>query len=203
MIDGAYAMIHAAMPPTPVSVLRRAYRDGVHFQSSRGVTASKCVHVCEQRLQALKELDDSGELTVRIEAAISWQDDIFPVRRRWELLSGERHYYRSARPECQRGEVPLRRHRGAEVLVPADPLARRVELARQAQPDPRAHHRHGGGHGQPRHPRHRPLHRRRRARVFLDAVAEARRRNGFSGAPPVPTAPCCTRATCRASRNSM
>ena len=97
MIDGAYAMIHAAMPPTPVSVLRRAYRDGVHFQSSRGVTASKYVHVCEQRLQALKELDDSGELTVRIEAAISWQDDIFPVRRRWELLSGERHYYRSAR----------------------------------------------------------------------------------------------------------
>jgi predicted amidohydrolase YtcJ len=32
-----------------------------------------------------------------VEAAISWQDDIFPVRRRWELLAGERHYYRSAR----------------------------------------------------------------------------------------------------------
>ncbi|MDF3161908.1 hypothetical protein P3C24_13170, partial [Pseudomonas proteolytica] len=41
MIDGAYALIHAAMPPTPVAVLRRAYRDGVHFQSSRGVTATK------------------------------------------------------------------------------------------------------------------------------------------------------------------
>ncbi|WP_016856011.1 amidohydrolase [Halomonas smyrnensis] len=97
LIDGAYAMVHAAMPPTPVEVLRQAYRDGVRFQSARGVTASKYVHVCEQRLEALKSLDDDGELTVRVEAAISWQDDIFPVRRRWELLAGERHYYRSRR----------------------------------------------------------------------------------------------------------
>lgn len=97
LIDGAYALIHAAMPPTPVPVLRAAYRDGIRYQSARGVVASKYVHVCENRLQALHALDTAGELTVRIEAAISWQDDIFPVRRRWELLTGERHYYRSAR----------------------------------------------------------------------------------------------------------
>lgn len=97
LIDGAYALIHAAMPATPVPVLRAAYRDGVRYQSSRGVVATKYVHVCENRLNALQSLDQAGELTLRVEAAISWQDDIFPVRRRWELLAGERHYYRSAR----------------------------------------------------------------------------------------------------------
>ncbi|MDH6232032.1 putative amidohydrolase YtcJ [Mesorhizobium soli] len=97
LIDGAYALIHAAMPPTPVPVLRAAYRDGVHYQSARGVVSTKYVHVCESRLNALQSLDQAGELTLRVEAAISWQDDIFPVRRRWELLAGERHYYRSAR----------------------------------------------------------------------------------------------------------
>jgi len=97
LIDGAYALIHAAMPQTPVAVLRAAYRDGVRYQSARGVVATKYVHVCENRLGALQSLDQAGELTLRVEAAISWQDDIFPVRRRWELLAGERHYYRSAR----------------------------------------------------------------------------------------------------------
>ena len=97
LIDGAYALIHAAMPPTPVPVLRAAYRDGVHYQSARGVVSTKYVHVCENRLNALQSLDQTGELTLRVEAAISWQDDIFPVRRRWELLAGERHYSRSAR----------------------------------------------------------------------------------------------------------
>ncbi len=97
LIDGAYALIHAAMPPTPVPVLRAAYRDGVRYQSARGVVSTKYVHVCENRLDALQSLDQAGELTLRVEAAISWQDDIFPVRRRWELLAGERHYYRSAR----------------------------------------------------------------------------------------------------------
>nr|WP_299240168.1 amidohydrolase [uncultured Halomonas sp.] len=97
LIDGAYALIHAAMPPTPVAVLKHAYRDGIRLQTARGVTATKYVHVCEHRLNALKQLDDEGELSLRVEAAISWQDDIFPVKRRWELLAGERHYYASAR----------------------------------------------------------------------------------------------------------
>ena len=181
MIDGAYAMIHAAMPPTPVEVLRQAYRDGVHFQSARGVTASKYVHVCEQRLQALKELDDQGQLTVRIEAAISWQDDIFPVRRRWELLSGERHYYRSARLSANavkfhfdgtveprssylltpwpqeaswRGKLNLTPEHITEMVVDMDRRGLRVIA-------------HCTGDGA--------------SDVFLDAVAEARRRNGFSG----------------------
>lgn len=97
MIDGAYALIHAAMPPTPVPVLQAAYRDGVRYQSARGVVATKYVHACENRLDALRNLDHAGELTLRVEAAISWQDDIFPVKRRWELIAGERHWYRSAR----------------------------------------------------------------------------------------------------------
>lgn len=97
MIDGAYALIHAAMPPTPADALQRAYEDGIHYQSARGVVGTKYVHVCEHRLDALKRIDDAGLLTLRTEAAISWQDDIFPVRRRWQLLAGERHYYRSAR----------------------------------------------------------------------------------------------------------
>ncbi|WXL26444.1 amidohydrolase [Ectopseudomonas mendocina] len=97
LVDGAYALIHAAMPPTPLAALIRAYREGVWLQSSMGVVGSKYVHVCEHRLNALRSIDQAGELSVRIEAAISWQDDIFPVKRRWELLSGERHFYRSAR----------------------------------------------------------------------------------------------------------
>ena len=181
LIDGAYALIHAAMPPTPVSVLRRAYRDGVHFQTSRGVTATKYVHVCENRLQALKELDDAGELTLRVEAAISWQDDIFPVRRRWELLSGERHFYRSARlsanavkfhfdgtvepkssylltpwPEesSWRGKLNLTPEHITDMVVDMDKRGLRVIA-------------HCTGDGA--------------SDVFLDAVAEARRRNGNSG----------------------
>ncbi len=97
LVDGAYALIHAAMPPTPAHALQRAYREGVHFQSGRGVVGTKYVHVCEHRLNALKTIDQAGQLTVRVEAAISWQDDIFPVKRRWELLAGERHFYRSNR----------------------------------------------------------------------------------------------------------
>ncbi len=97
LVDGAYALIHAAMPPTPAHALQRAYREGVHFQSGRGVVGTKYVHVCEHRLDALRAIDQEGQLTVRVEAAISWQDDIFPVKRRWELLAGERHFYRSAR----------------------------------------------------------------------------------------------------------
>ena len=96
LIDGAYSLIYQAMPPPPASALQRAYREGLHFQSSRGVVGTKYVHVCEHRLDALKTIDDDGQMTVRVEAAISWQDDIFPVQRRWSLLAGERHYYRSA-----------------------------------------------------------------------------------------------------------
>ncbi|WP_438463661.1 amidohydrolase [Marinomonas sp. PE14-40] len=97
LVDGAYAMIHAAMPPTPQHALERAYREGLHYQSSRGVVGTKYVHVCEHRLNALRAIDQKGKLSARIEAAISWQDDIFPVKRRWELLAGERHFYRSNR----------------------------------------------------------------------------------------------------------
>ncbi len=97
LIDGAYALVQAAMPPTPIEVLERGYRDGLHFQASRGVVGTKYPHVCERRLEALRRLDRRGLLTARVEAAISWQDDIFPVRRRWELLAGERHHFRSER----------------------------------------------------------------------------------------------------------
>ena len=97
LVDGAYSLIYKAMPPATQFALQSSYRDGQHFQSARGVVGTKYVHVCEHRLDALKALDDSGQLTTRVEAAISWQDDIFPVRRRWELLAGERHHYRSNR----------------------------------------------------------------------------------------------------------
>lgn len=97
LVDGAYALIHAAMPPTPAHALQRAYGEAVNFQSGRGVVGTKFVHVCEHRLDALKAIDQRGKLSVRVEAAISWQDDIFPVKRRWELMAGERHFYRSSR----------------------------------------------------------------------------------------------------------
>ncbi|KLN60346.1 amidohydrolase [Kiloniella spongiae] len=97
LVDGAYSLIYHVMPPTPAPALERAYRDGLNYQASRGVVGTKYLHVCEYRLNALKAVDDEGQMTARVEAAISWQDDIFPVKRRWELLAGERHYYRSNR----------------------------------------------------------------------------------------------------------
>ncbi|MGH1541334.1 MAG: amidohydrolase [Arenicella sp.] len=97
LVDGAYSLIYAVMPPTPACALERAYREGLNYQASKGVVGTKYLHVCEHRLNALKAVDNDGLMTSRVEAAISWQDDIFPVKRRWELLAGERHYYRSNR----------------------------------------------------------------------------------------------------------
>ena len=181
LIDGAYALIHAVMPPADIDALRQAYRDGVRFQTSRGVTASKYVHVCERRLEALKELDQRGELTLRVEAAISWQDDIFPVRRRWQLLAGEHHYYRSRRLNANavkfhfdgtaearssfllapwpgekrwRGKVNLTPEHITDMVVDMDRRGFRVIA-------------HCTGDGA--------------SDLFLDAVAEARKRNGDSG----------------------
>jgi len=181
LIDGAYALIHAAMPPTPMHALKRAYREGVQYQSSRGVVATKFVHVCEHRLNALKSLDDAGELTLRVETAISWQDDIFPVKRRWELLAGERHYYRSSRLNANavkfhfdgvheprssylstpwpgesswRGSLNLTPEHVTDMVADMDRKGIRVIA-------------HCTGDGA--------------SDIFLDAVAEARRRNGGSG----------------------
>jgi len=181
LVDGAYALIHAAMPPTPAHALQRAYREGVHFQSSRGVVGTKYVHVCEHRLDALKAVDDAGQLSVRVEAAISWQDDIFPVRRRWELLAGERHYYASDRlnanavkfhfdgthesrssylsspwqgEDSWRGHLNMSPEHLTEMVVDLDRKGIRVIA-------------HCTGDGA--------------SDIFLDAVAAARRRNGSGG----------------------
>ncbi|BAN48175.1 amidohydrolase [Metapseudomonas resinovorans] len=181
LVDGAYALIHAAMPPTPQHALKRAYREGVWFQSGHGVVGTKYVHVCEHRLNALKSIDQVGELSVRVEAAISWQDDIFPVKRRWELLAGERHYYRSARlnanavkfhfdgthesrssylssawpgDESWRGHLNMTPEHITDMVVDMDRRGIRVIA-------------HCTGDGA--------------SDLFLDAVAEARRRNGYSG----------------------
>lgn len=181
LIDGAYALIHGAMPPTPVDILRRAYGDGARFQTARGVVGTKYLHVCENRLDALKELDDAGELTLRVEAAISWQDDIFPVRKRWELLSGERHFYRSARLNANavkfhfdgtveprssylltpwpgedewRGKLNLTPEHITDMVVDMDRRGIRVVA-------------HCNGDAA--------------SDLFLDAIAEARRRNGPNG----------------------
>lgn len=181
LVDGAYAMIHAAMPPTPQHALKRAYREGVWFQSGQGVVGTKYVHVCEHRLNALKSIDQVGELSVRVEAAISWQDDIFPVKRRWELLAGERHFYRSARLNANavkfhfdgthesrssylssawpgdsswRGHLNLTPEHITDMVVDMDRRGIRVIA-------------HCTGDGA--------------SDLFLDAVAEARRRNGYSG----------------------
>jgi predicted amidohydrolase YtcJ len=181
LVDGAYALVQAAMPPTPIEVLERGYRDGLHFQASRGVVGTKYPHVCERRLEALRRLDQRGLLTARVEAAISWQDDIFPVRRRWELLAGERHHFRSARlnanavkfhfdgtfearsaylaeswsgNESWRGHLNLTPAHLADMVTDMDRRGIRViaHCVGDAASD-----------------------------IFLDAVAEARRRNGALG----------------------
>ncbi|WP_186436373.1 amidohydrolase [Cobetia crustatorum] len=181
LVDGAYAIIHATMPPTPQHALTRAYREGLHFQSGHGVVGTKYVHVCEHRLNALRSLDQDGKLSVRVEAAISWQDDIFPVKRRWELLAGERHYYRSNRLNANavkfhfdgthesrssylstpwpgeknwRGHLNLTPEHIVDMVVDMDRKGIRVIA-------------HCTGDGA--------------SDIFLDAVAQARARNGNSG----------------------
>ena len=181
LVDGAYALIHAAMPPTPAHALERAYSEGAHFQSSRGVVATKYLHVCEHRLDALQKIDKAGKLSVRVEAAISWQDDIFPVERRWQLMAGERHYYASKRLNANavkfhfdgtheskssflstpwQGESDWRGHLNMtpshlnEMMADLDSKGIRVIA-------------HCTGDGA--------------SDIFLDAVAEARRRNGPNG----------------------
>lgn len=181
LVDGAYALIHAAMPPTPAHALQRAYTEAVNFQSARGVVGSKFVHVCEHRLDALKAIDQRGKLSVRVEAAISWQDDIFPVKRRWELIAGERHFYRSSRLNANavkfhfdgthesrssflssawpgetqwRGHLNLTPEHITDMVADMDRKGIRVIA-------------HCTGDGA--------------SDLFLDAVAEARRRNGSNG----------------------
>ncbi len=181
LIDGGYALVHAAMPPTSIDVLKKSYGNGSRYQSSRGVVGTKYVHVCEHRLDALKLLDDSGFLPLRVEAAISWQDDIFPVKRRWELLSGERHYYRSNRlnanavkfhfdgtvePQSSylltsweegskwRGKLNLTPEHITDMLTDMD--SRNIRVIAHCTGDAASD-------------------------VFLDAVAETRRRNGPNG----------------------
>jgi hypothetical protein len=178
LVDGAYSLIYKAMPPLPAAALERAYHDALHFQASRGVVGVKYVHVCEHRLDALKALDSRGLLTARVEAAISWQDDIFPVRRRWELMAGARHHYRSRRLNANavkfhfdgtaeagssylaepwhsgsawRGHLNLTREHLADLITQMDREGIRVIA-------------HCTGDGA--------------SDVFLDAVAEARRRGG-------------------------
>ncbi|MBU3068450.1 amidohydrolase [Aestuariicella sp. G3-2] len=179
LVDGAYALIHAAMPPVPAHALQRAYREAIHYQTSCGVVGSKYVHVCEHRLNALKTIDDAGDMTMRVEAAISWQDDIFPVKRRWQLLAGERHYYRSARLNANAVKFHFdgthgsrssylstpwpgeSQWRGALNMTPEHITDMVVDLDRRGIRV--IAHCVGDGASD----------------IFLDAVAEARRRNGY------------------------
>ncbi|MCR8922960.1 amidohydrolase [Dasania sp. GY-MA-18] len=181
LVDGAYSLIHAAMPPTPAHALQRAYREGIHYQTSRGVVGTKYVHVCENRLDALKVVDDAGDMTLRVEAAISWQDDIFPVRRRWELLAGERHYYRSARLNANAVKFHFDGTHGSYSSYLSTPWPGQSEWR-------------GGLNLTPEHIVDMVVDMDRRgirviahcvgdgaSDLFLDAVAEARKRNGPNG----------------------
>lgn len=181
LVDGAYSLIYRVMPPVPAPALERAYRDALHFQASRGVVGVKYVHVCEHRLDALKALDDQQLLTARVEAAISWQDDIFPVRRRWELMAGARHFYRSRRLNANAVKFHFdgtHEARSSYLAAPWDAASDwrgHLNMTREHLADLVTHmdregirviaHCTGDGASD----------------VFLDAVAEARRRRGVAG----------------------
>ena len=179
--DGAQAPFFAAMPPVPQEVYEQAYATAVKRLSAIGVVGAKFSQMNVPMIEAVHYLDESGQLTLRVETHLSWKDDYGYVEGRWDHIAGKRLQYRSelvnpngvkfhfdgvtpsrsARmlepyrgEESWRGKTNLTQAELNDVLVYLDGLGIRVDA-------------HCNGDGS--------------ARQFLDAVEVARKKNGPNG----------------------
>ncbi len=179
--DGAQAPFLAAMPPVPQDVYEEAYRRAVERLSAVGVVGAKFSQMSVPMIEAVHYLDESNQLTLRLETHLSWKDDYGHVSGRWDHIAGKRLMYRSelvnangvkfhfdgvtpARSarmlepyrgeESWRGSTNLTQPELDDVLVYLDKLGIRVDA-------------HCNGDGS--------------ARQFLDAVEVARKKNGPGG----------------------
>lgn len=91
--EGAQTLIKAIMPPVPVSDLMKMFGKGAKLLHAQGITSAKFLHLNTPRLAALRELDRRQQLNLKVEASISWKDDVVCVPDRWELLTGARFEY--------------------------------------------------------------------------------------------------------------
>lgn len=91
--EGAQTLIKAIMPPVPVADLMKMFGKGAKLLHAQGITSAKFLHLNTPRLAALRELDRRQELNLKVEASISWKDDVVCVPDRWELMAGARFEY--------------------------------------------------------------------------------------------------------------
>ena len=91
--EGAQTLIKAIMPEVPVSDFIKMFARGAELLHAQGITSAKFLHLNTPRLKALRELDRQSQLNLKIEASISWKDDVVCVPDRWELMAGARFEY--------------------------------------------------------------------------------------------------------------
>lgn len=93
--EGAQTLIKAVMPEIPVKDFMGMFAKGAKLLHAQGITSAKFLHLNTPRLTALRELDRQQRLNLKIEASISWKDDVVCVPDRWELMAGKRFEFMS------------------------------------------------------------------------------------------------------------
>lgn len=94
--DGAQSVFSHVLPQGDWRVFEKCYEEGQRIMNSFGIVGARSVHVNTPRLQAVQSLERKGKLTVRYQMGISWKDDLyFTVDDRAALLTGERFRYHS------------------------------------------------------------------------------------------------------------
>lgn len=93
--DGAQAPFFAAMPPVPQQAYEEAYKEAVDRLSAVGVVGAKFSQMNVPMIEAVHYLDESKQLTLRVETHLSWKDDYGYVDGRWDHIAGKRLMYRS------------------------------------------------------------------------------------------------------------
>lgn len=73
--EGASALLSHVVPPTSDEQLRDGLRYAIKMLNAYGITSVQDAHVDEKDLQAYQALDESGELTLKVEGSQWWSRD--------------------------------------------------------------------------------------------------------------------------------
>lgn len=94
--NGAQSLFSHVLPQATWQQFSQCYNEAQALLNSYGIVGARSQHVNTDRLKAVQFLERQGELTIRYDMSISWKNDLhFSVEDRAELISGERHRYRS------------------------------------------------------------------------------------------------------------